>query len=245
MKRFCKCGCGAVVSNKWMRGHHLRTPEARKQSSARLSKVLRDLWTNKEFRKAAADNMRKVQANPESRQRHSEFMSEFMNQPKIRKANSERATQRLKLAWKDPEYRKKMSEMASEMWEDKERRDRMTGHNRFEKGTFTTKTGDSFLYRSSWERVFAEILESSSIVDWFEHQPFCIKYLYGGRWHRYFPDFVVRLKDGRRLLVELKGEERAQDLEKYKAGQNYADMYGMEYMVVREKPMEPLSRYIQ
>jgi hypothetical protein len=81
------------------------------------------------------------------------------------------------------------------------------------KGKFTPKNpqkyvGDyrNIVYRSSWEcKIMDKFDRSPEIVSW-QSEEFFIPYVspVDGRWHRYFPDFLVKHQNGKTYLVEVK-----------------------------------------
>lgn len=73
---------------------------------------------------------------------------------------------------------------------------------------------------SSWEQHAANVLEKSEHVAAYaknDHLGFQVYYLWNGARRRYVPDFLIRLSNGRTLVLEIKGEESEQDLVKREA----------------------------
>ncbi len=73
---------------------------------------------------------------------------------------------------------------------------------------------------SSWEQYAADVLEKSPhIMGWArnDHLGFHIPYLWNGSRRRYVPDFLVRLANGRVLVLEIKGQDSPQNKEKHAA----------------------------
>jgi len=70
------------------------------------------------------------------------------------------------------------------------------------------------VYDSAWEATESYRLEKSKDVEaWVknDHLGFEIVYLFNGVVRKYRPDFIVRLNDGRHLILEVKGQETFQD----------------------------------
>lgn len=70
---------------------------------------------------------------------------------------------------------------------------------------------------SAWEQHVANILETSPLVESYvknDHLGFQIWYLWRGSKRRYLPDFLIRLTNGRTLILEIKGQDSDQDKEK-------------------------------
>ncbi|MFQ3611703.1 MAG: type III restriction endonuclease subunit R, partial [Fimbriimonadales bacterium] len=75
------------------------------------------------------------------------------------------------------------------------------------------------VYDSTWEASDAYVLDNSDAVDaWVknDHLGFEILYLYNGEVRKYRPDFLVRLKNGTMLVLEVKGQETEQDQVKWR-----------------------------
>lgn len=72
------------------------------------------------------------------------------------------------------------------------------------KGRFAPKNPQKYkgdptkiIYRSSWEMRFMKYLdENSNIIQWASEELFIpYKSPLDGKWHRYFPDFIIRMRD--------------------------------------------------
>lgn len=67
---------------------------------------------------------------------------------------------------------------------------------------------------SAWEQYAANVLETSGLVTAYaknDHLGFQIYYLWNGARRRYVPDFLVRLANGKMLVLEIKGEDSEQN----------------------------------
>jgi len=67
---------------------------------------------------------------------------------------------------------------------------------------------------SSWEMYTANLLEKSKLVQSYaknDHLGFQIHYLWNGVRRRFVPDFLVRLANGKILILEIKGEDSEQN----------------------------------
>jgi type III restriction enzyme len=67
---------------------------------------------------------------------------------------------------------------------------------------------------SSWEQFAANLLENSDLVAAYaknDHLGFQIHYLWNGARRRFVPDFLIRLTNGKTLILEIKGEDSGQN----------------------------------
>jgi type III restriction enzyme len=96
----------------------------------------------------------------------------------------------------------------------------------------------------TWEQSAAFWLEAIDEVDFFaknDHLEFVIPYSFTNQPLNYVPDFLVRLKNGMTVILEIKGEEDEQDRAKYagarqwvKAVNNWGELGRWEFVVCRE-----------
>ena len=78
----------------------------------------------------------------------------------------------------------------------------------------------------TWEQSAAYFLEVSEVVAFYvknDHLDFAIPYEFLTVAHTYLPDFVVRFKDGRTLILEIKGVEDEQDRQKHEAARRWVE----------------------
>jgi type III restriction enzyme len=76
------------------------------------------------------------------------------------------------------------------------------------------------VFDSTWEAAEAYSLDKNpNVAAWAknDHLGFEIVYVYDGVVRRYYPDFLIRLANGRTLVLETKGQQTARDIEKRKA----------------------------
>lgn len=62
------------------------------------------------------------------------------------------------------------------------------------------------IYRSSWERKFCLYCESNPDIIAWSSEPVKIQYIntLDGKEHTYFPDYYIKLQDGKEYLIEVK-----------------------------------------
>ena len=76
------------------------------------------------------------------------------------------------------------------------------------------------VFDSTWESAAAYALDGNPDVKaWVknDHLGFHVNYMYGGTVRRYLPDFLVKLRNGKMLILEVKGQEGEQDMVKRQA----------------------------
>ena len=61
-------------------------------------------------------------------------------------------------------------------------------------------------YRSRWELKFLSMLDNNQDVIQYSSEEFCIPYInpFDNKYHRYFPDFWVKNKNGDNMVIEIK-----------------------------------------
>lgn len=83
------------------------------------------------------------------------------------------------------------------------------------------------VYRSSWERFFSVYLDMNDNVTKWGSEEIVIPYFYpvDGKTHRYFPDYFIEFKNGKKLIVEIKPFKETQEPVLKKGGnkKTYAD----------------------
>ncbi|QIG67988.1 head completion protein [Rhizobium phage RHph_Y68] len=150
----------------------------------------------------------------------------------------------------------------------------MAGRNTY-KSIFECKNpqkyaGDAknIICRSSWERFFASNLDNNPNVEKWASEEIAIQYLspIDGKPHRYFVDFLVRFKDGKVVMVEIKpygqtippveptkksnkamGRYREEmstyliNMAKWKAASEFCAKNGMRFLVYTERELRSLG----
>jgi hypothetical protein len=68
------------------------------------------------------------------------------------------------------------------------------------------------IYRSSWERKFCLYCERNPEIESWSSESFSIRYFspIDNKYHNYFPDYVVRLRNGTVFIVEVKPKAQLQ-----------------------------------
>jgi type III restriction enzyme len=75
------------------------------------------------------------------------------------------------------------------------------------------------VFDSTWEATESYRLEKNpNVAAWVknDHLGFEVLYVFDGVVRKYYPDFLIRLTNGKMLVLETKGQEKRQDIEKRK-----------------------------
>jgi len=74
----------------------------------------------------------------------------------------------------------------------------------------------NIIYRSSWELNVMAYFDRHENIEWWGSEEFHIPYIspMDGKKHRYFPDFIVKTKDGRITVFEVKPAHQSRPPEK-------------------------------
>ncbi|WP_161957945.1 TnsA endonuclease N-terminal domain-containing protein [Azospirillum palustre] len=92
-------------------------------------------------------------------------------------------------------------------------------------------------HESKAERAYIEQIDSASTVDWYRVQPLAISYRALGSERVYYPDLMLRMNDGRVLVVEVKSALEIctiDTLRKAVAGRRYCKANGWGYLLAAE-----------
>jgi len=118
---------------------------------------------------------------------------------------------------------------------------------RYHRGDYTsTKSGDTFSYRSGWEEKYMTWLDSNGDVLTWRHEPFTIDYvsnIRSGKTRKYHPDFIVQYSD-RTELVEIKpsrkvGQKLVQ--KKSAAAEDWCRSHGVSFRIITEIELKELG----
>lgn len=120
---------------------------------------------------------------------------------------------------------------------------------KFKEGYYeSTKMGKTFKYRSGWESVVYECLDSWHQVIAYEAEPFKIPYIHEGKCHEYIPDIFVAFLDGTKAIWEIKPAaqtslEKNQD--KWFSAKRACEARGWDFAVITEQEIEKLKKKVK
>lgn len=78
--------------------------------------------------------------------------------------------------------------------------------------------------RSLWERWLCKRFDLSDAIEWWSSEELTIKYYdtVTNRWRRYFPDFIIKLKESKKIIIiEVKPEYQTYPPKKKKNSKRY------------------------
>lgn len=124
------------------------------------------------------------------------------------------------------------------------------------KKLFESQSREPIIYRSSYELKFINWLEHNKNVKRWGSECVCIPYTYiDGKVHKYYPDYLVEMEDGTRVLIEVKPynqtqkpvnenswayREYAKNMCKWKAVREFCQSKGLEFKILTEKTINQL-----
>lgn len=103
-----------------------------------------------------------------------------------------------------------------------------------------------FEYRSGWELLVAQALDADPDVVVYAYEAVGVPFVTNprsGRVRKYFPDFLVQYRSGRRLIIEVKRDDKAKAftvLAKAKACSSWAAASGVDYEIWTSKEIQTL-----
>lgn len=102
-------------------------------------------------------------------------------------------------------------------------------------GTYNSSkcTSGPVNYRSSWELSVAQYLDLDATVISYQYETLQIPYVFRGKTHTYYPDFIVQYTGNKRVIIEVKRKDKLLDLKvvaKQKAVRLWCEANGYEYV---------------
>lgn len=126
----------------------------------------------------------------------------------------------------------------------KKRKKKRRGYHR---GLYTSPIAGECKFRSSWEEKYMKHLDSNSEVAKWSYESFFIEYLANkttGKMRKYYPDFLVEMKDGSKFVVEIKQKRKLEQLvvrKKTKAAEEWCVSHGAIYKLLTEIELKQLG----
>lgn len=128
------------------------------------------------------------------------------------------------------------------------RRRRRAKSRRAKRGQYTsTRTGETYTYRSGWEAQYMAYLDSESTIAIWTYESIEIPYVSAprsGRVRRYIPDFLIERVDGSRAVIEIKPAskvDRPTNVKKFFAARAWCVEREIEFVVITEIDLKALG----
>jgi hypothetical protein len=126
----------------------------------------------------------------------------------------------------------------------KKKRKKKRGYHR---GLYVSPIAGECKFRSSWEEKYMKYLDSNVEVSKWSYESFFIEYLSNkstGKTRKYYPDFLVEMKDGSKFVVEIKQKRKLEQLivrKKTKAAEEWCVTHGATYKLLTEIELRQLG----
>ena len=170
------CGCPRKFYN-FSEGY-LKTCGSESCVKNRISEKVADLWSSTDYRT--------IQTNS-----HKDWAENNKEYLRLRTINT----------WKNAEYRENQVKVHKEYA--KNNPDKIfAGQGGYI--TCTKSDSENLKYDSSWERIFIEYCEGDEDIISINRPDFHLEYEFESEIHSYFPDFIIKLKNNKELLIEIK-----------------------------------------
>lgn len=124
------------------------------------------------------------------------------------------------------------------------------------KKLFQSQSNEPIIFRSSYERAFVYWLENNPTVKRWASECLEIPYMYiDGKTHRYYPDYIVEMENGDKIVVEIKPKNQTikpinensiayemyiKNMCKWKAAKKYCDERGLKFQIITENTISKL-----
>jgi hypothetical protein len=102
-------------------------------------------------------------------------------------------------------------------------------------------------FRSSWEEKYMQLLDTDPNVSTWSYEKLIIEYVSNqrtGKVRKYYPDFLIEMKDGTKLVVEIKQRRKLDNLivkKKIIAATEWCLVHGATYKVLTEIELRQLG----
>ena len=121
----------------------------------------------------------------------------------------------------------------------KKKRKRRKG-GRYHRGTHVSLIAGECKYRSGWEKKYMDHLDSDPSVLTWSYEKLAIDYVSNQKTkkvRKYYPDFQVEYKDGRKFVIEIKPSRKLQQstvIKKIRAAKEWCTLNDFDYKILTE-----------
>jgi len=119
------------------------------------------------------------------------------------------------------------------------------GH--YHRGTHTSPIAGDCKYRSGWEQKYMEHLDSDPNVSTWSYEKLVIEYVsnqHTKKIRKYYPDFQIEYKDGKRVVVEIKPSRKlgqATVVKKIRAAKEWCTAHDLTYKILTEIELKDMG----
>jgi len=231
--RTCSRKCGSVIVANKIRGKKrpdvsLRMKESNPMSNPEIAKR-QSKSLKKRFASGELDELRKKLS-----------MSGKRNRIKYNMSIKGRKKIAIRMKKNNPMFRKEISRKVSKAMRLKYKNGdiippELLG-NRFLRGYFTDKNGETHHYDSSWELDRMKFLDNFLTINWKKNKgDYKVGYLFKGKYKNYFPDFIIHRKGSKSIIIEEIGSWFGNKKIKIKRAEKYFSRKGVKYVVISKK----------
>jgi type III restriction enzyme len=120
-------------------------------------------------------------------------------------------------------------------------------NGRYRRGIYSSPVAGICKFRSSWEEKYMCYLDNNSEVDVWSYEKLAIEYVANkstGKIRKYYPDFLVQLKSGSKLVVEIKQKRKIDTLavkKKTQAAEKWCSENGASFVLITEIELKELG----
>lgn len=119
--------------------------------------------------------------------------------------------------------------------------------SRYHRGVHVSSIAGECKYRSGWEKKYMDYLDAdSSVLSW-SYEKLAIEYVSNQRTkkvRKYYPDFQIEYKDGRKVIVEIKPSRKLQHItviKKVRAAKEWCTVHNFVYKILTEIELKDLG----
>lgn len=119
--------------------------------------------------------------------------------------------------------------------------------SRYHRGVHVSSIAGECKYRSGWEKKYMDHLDVNPDVLTWSYEKLVIEYVSNQRTkkiRKYYPDFQIEYKDGRKVVVEIKPSRKLQQatvIKKIRAAKEWCTLNDHDYKILTEIELRDLG----
>ena len=117
----------------------------------------------------------------------------------------------------------------------------------YQRGLYKSPIAGDCKFRSGWEHKYMMYLDADTNIESWSYEKLIIQYVSNkrtGKLRKYYPDFYVVMKDGTKLVIEIKQKRKLQQSnvkKKAKAAELWCLMNGATYKILTEVDLKNIG----